>query len=192
MVAHSHGNIWSAADPARSLGIGESTIRRYLDILTDLFLVRQLHPFHANLAKRQVKAPKVFLRDPGLLHGLLGIRTAKDLLLHPKCGASWEGYLIEELQNSLKPDEMFFWATHNGAELDLLIKRHGKWYGFEIKRTDAPKLTPSMRSALADLPLHKLFVVYPGSQRFPLADRVIAIPAVDAAIGLPRDFGPGS
>lgn len=177
MLAHVHGGVWHAADPARSLGIGESTARRYLDLFTGALVVRQLQPWHENLGKRQVKAPKVYVRDSGILHTLLGIRTREDLEQSPRGGASWEGYLVEELLTTLQPDEAYFWATHGGAELDLLLFSGGKRYGVEIKRADAPKLTPSMRTAMADLSLAKLSVLYPGEQRYRLADRVTAMPA---------------
>jgi predicted AAA+ superfamily ATPase len=176
MVAHCHGGIWSSADPARSLGIGESTVRRYLDLFTKLLVVRQLHPWHENLAKRQVKSPKVYVRDTGLLHSLLGIRTDKELLAHPKSGASWEGYVLEETLKAVEPDAAYFWATHQGAELDLLLLRGGKRLGIEMKRMDAPTLTASMRIALTDLKLDQLTVVYPGAKSYELGPRVKVIP----------------
>lgn len=182
MVAHCHGSIWSAADPARSLGIGESTVRRYLDLFTGLLVVRQLQPWHENLAKRQVKAPKVYVRDSGLLHVLLGILTEKDLLAHPKSGASWEGYAVEEVLNTLEPDQAYFWATHQGAELDLLLFKDGRRLGVEIKRMDAPTLTPSMRIALTDLDLDKLIVLYPGAEAYDLEPRVRVMP-ISSLIG---------
>jgi hypothetical protein len=176
MVAHYHGNIWSAAEPARSLGISEPTVRRYLDALTGLFMVRQLQPWHENLGKRQVKSPKIYVRDSGLLHQLLGIRTDKELLSHPKCGASWEGYAVEEALKHFQPDEAYFWATHQGAELDLLLFKDGRRLGVEIKRMDAPTLTPSMRIALENLRLDRLVILYPGSTRYALAKRVEVLP----------------
>lgn len=176
MVAHCHGSIWSAADPARSLGIGESTVRRYLDLFTKLLVVRQLQPWHENLAKRQVKSPKVYVRDSGLLHVLLGIRTEKDLLAHPKSGASWEGYVLEEVLKAVEPDEAYFWATHQGAELDLLLLKGGKRFGVEMKRMDAPTITASMRIALTDLKLDQLVVVYPGTRSYELGVKVKVIP----------------
>lgn len=176
MVAHCHGNVWNSADPARSLGIGESTVRRYLDLLTSLLVVRQLQPWYENLNKRQVKAPKVYVRDSGLLHVLLGVRTGKELLTHPRMGASWEGYAVEAVLNQLEPDQAYFWATHQGAELDLLLFVNGRRLGVEIKRMDAPTLTPSMRSALADLQLEKLIVLYPGSQAYDLGPQVRVLP----------------
>lgn len=183
MVAHSHGGIWSAADPARSLGIGESTVRRYLDLLTNLLIVRQLQPWHENLTKRQVKAPKVYVRDSGLLHTLLGIRTEKDLLAHPKSGASWEGYAVESTLNAFEPEQAYFWATHQGAELDLLLFKRSRRIGIEVKRADAPTITPSIRIALADLRLDQLIVVYPGSRAYALDRRVHVVPLSHLAAG---------
>ncbi len=184
LLAHYHGQVWNAAEPARALGISESSVRRYLDLLEGVFMVRQLPPWHANLKKRQVKAPKTYIRDTGLLHQLLGLRSPKDLLLHPKCGASWEGYAIEETLKVFQPDEAYFWATHNGAELDLLLIKGGKRIGVECKRVDAPRMTPSMRIALQDLELDRLLVIYPGAQRFPLTDRTEAVPLTEVqAIG---------
>jgi predicted AAA+ superfamily ATPase len=176
MLAHYHGQIWNAAEPARSLGISESSVRRYLDLLTDLYLVRQLQPWHANLKKRQVKAPKIYFRDSGLLHFLLGIRTSRDLANNPKYGASWEGYVIEEAIRSVGPDEIYYWATHAGAELDLLMVKNGRFLGMECKRSDAPVLTASMRSALEDLRLEKLAVVYPGTRNYVISEKVRAVP----------------
>jgi hypothetical protein len=176
--------VWSAAEPARSLAVSQPTVRRYLDLLTALFMVRQLQPWHANVGKRQVKAPKVYLRDTGLLHELLGIRSHSALLSHPKCGASWEGFIIEETLRVVQPDEQYFWATHQGAELDLLMIKGGRRIGVEVKRADAPALTPSMRIALADLDLAKLVVIYPGTQRYALTDRVTVMPAREVVTGL--------
>jgi hypothetical protein len=176
MLAHYHGQVWKATDPARSLGVSEPTVRRYLDLLTSLFMVRQLRPWHENLGKRQVKSPKVFIRDSGILHSLLGIRSEKELLGHPKCGASWEGYAIEEVLAAVQPEEAYFWATHQGAELDLLLLKNGKRLGIEIKRTDAPSITPSMRIAIKDLRLDRVVILYPGTIRFPLSETVAVVP----------------
>ena len=177
MAAHYHGQIWNNAELARALGVSEPTIRRYLDLLTGVFMVRQVSPWHENLAKRQVKSPKVYLRDSGLLHQLLGIRTQTDLLRHPKVGASWEGYIVEQVIRSLVPDEVYFWATHAGAELDLLLFHRGRRYGIEIKRADAPRLTPSMQIAMADLHLDRLAVIYPGDRRYTLQAHIVVSPA---------------
>jgi hypothetical protein len=176
ILAHYHGQIWNAAEPARSLGISETSVRRYLDILTDVFMIRQMQPWHANLKKRQVKAPKIFFRDTGLLHHLLGIRTEKELLTHPKSGSSWEGLAIEEALRAFHPEEAFYWATHAGAEIDIVMQRNNTLYGVECKRVDAPRMTPSIRTALDELGLEKILIVYPGSRAYSLADRVKAIP----------------
>jgi hypothetical protein len=176
MLAHYHGQTWNAAEPARSLGISESTVRRYLDYLTQTFMIRQLQPWHENLAKRQVKAPKIYFRDTGLLHALLGIRNLPQLLAHPLSGASWEGFALEQVLRIAQPDQAYFWATHQGAELDLLLFKDDRRIGVEFKRSDAPRLTPSMRIALEDLRLDALYVVYPGPHRYALAPKVEAVP----------------
>jgi len=183
MIAHYHGQIWSAAEPARSLGVAETTARRYLDLLTGVYMVRQLQPWHENLGKRQVKSPKTYVRDSGLLHHLLGINAEDELLAHPKCGASWEGYAIEEAIEAIQPDDAYFWATHQGAELDLLLFKNGRRLGIEAKRADAPALTRSMRIALEDLKLEQLVVLYPGPQRYALSDRVTVVPLAMVAEG---------
>jgi uncharacterized protein len=172
MVAHYHGQIWNGAELARSMSLGESTIRRYLDLMTGVFMVRQLQPWHENLGKRQVKAPKVYVRDSGLLHTLLGIGDRRDLEGHPKVGASWEGYAVEEVIKAWAPDEVYYWATHNNAEIDMLLFKKGRRIGVECKRKDAPTMTPSMRIAMSDLKLDELHVVYPGERSYPLADGV--------------------
>lgn len=176
MLAHYHGQTWNAADPARSLGVSETTVRRYLDILTGVFMVRQLQPWHANLSKRQIKAPKIYFRDSGLLHQLLGIRSTKELLAHPKSGASWEGYALEAILQAIEPEEAYFWGTHAGAEIDVVMVKDGRKLGAEFKRQDAPRLTPSMRIALEDLKLEQIAVIYPGERRYPLHDQVNAVP----------------
>ncbi len=179
MVAHYHGQIWNAAELARALAVNESTVRRYLDLMSGVFMVRQLPPWFENLGKRQVKAPKVYVRDTGLLHALLGIANQRDLEHHPKVGASWEGYAVEEILKALQPDEAYFWATHQGAELDLLLFKRGRRIGIECKRADAPVLTPSMRIALADLRLDELRVVYPGTKHYSLAKKVEVWPLAE-------------
>ncbi|MFO0698471.1 MAG: ATP-binding protein [Nitrospira sp.] len=176
MVAHYHGQTWNAAELARALAISESTVRRYLDLMTGVLMIRQLPPWFENLGKRQVKAPKVYVRDSGLLHTLLGITDQRALEHHPKVGASWEGYAIEEVLKAYRPDEAYYWATHTGAELDLLLFHRGRRIGVECKRMDAPQLTPSMRIALTDLKLDHLTVVYPGEQPYSLAKNVEAVP----------------
>ena len=176
MVAHYHGQIWNAAELARALAVNESTVRRYLDLMTGVFMVRQLPPWFENLGKRQVKAPKIYVRDSGLLHSLLGVTSQHDLEHHPKVGASWEGYAVEEVLKALQPDEAYYWATHNGAEIDLILFKDGRRVGVECKRADAPELTPSMRIALADLKLDQLSVVYPGEKKYSLAKNVEVVP----------------
>jgi predicted AAA+ superfamily ATPase len=179
MVAHYHGQIWNAAELARALAVNESTVRRYLDLMTGLFMVRQLPPWFENLGKRQVKAPKVYIRDSGLLHALLGIANQRDLEAHPKVGASWEGYAVEEILKALHPDDAYYWATHQGAEIDLVLFKRGRRIGIECKRMDAPVLTPSMRIALQDLKLDELRVVYPGEKRYALARNVEVVPLTE-------------
>ena len=176
MVAHYHAQTWNGAELARALAVNESTVRRYLDLMDGVFMVRQLAPWFENLGKRQVKAPKVYVRDSGLLHALLGVQHRRDLEHHPKVGASWEGYAVEEVLKALRPDEVYYWATHQGAELDLLLFKDGRRIGVECKRADAPVLTPSMRIALADLDLDALHVVYPGEKRYALAEKVEVVP----------------
>jgi len=176
IVAHYHGQTWNAAEPARALDVSEPTARRYLDLLTDALMLRQLQPYHANLRKRQVKSPKIYVRDTGLLHQLLGIASLKELHTHPKIGASWEGFVIEQVLRSEPYDEAFFWATHQGAEIDLVLLRGGELRGVECKRTDTPRLTRSIKIALQDLGLQRVAVVHPGVKRFALAEQVEAVP----------------
>ena len=176
MVAHFHGQIWNAAELARSMGATEPTARRYLDTLTSMYLVRQLQPWFENLGKRQVKAPKVYVRDSGLLHTLLGLDSFHALEGHPKLGASWEGFALEQVMHTAGSHGTYFWATYSGAELDLLVHWHGKRWGFEFKYSDAPAMTKSMHIALEDLKLARIFVVYPGKVPYPLHERVEALP----------------
>ena len=183
MVAHYHGQVWKNADPARALAVSEPTVRNHLDLLTDALVLRQLQPWHANLRKRQVKSPKVYVRDTGLLHELLGIEHQSALLHHPKLGASWEGFAIEQVLATEPHTDAAFWGTHQGAEIDVLLVRGGKLYGVECKRIDAPRMTPSMRISLEDLGLERIAVLYPGSRRYALGDRVEAVPL--ATLGTP-------
>lgn len=175
MVAHYHGQTWNGAELARSLAVSEPTVRRYLDALTDALVVRQLQPWHANVGKRQIRSPKVYVRDPGLLHRLLGIDDRHQLLGHPKVGASWEGFVIEQLLARGAVDAAWFWGTHAGAEIDLLVQIGGELVGVEVKRTDSPRVTPSINNAIADLGLSKVIVAHAGTRRFSLADRVEAV-----------------
>lgn len=187
MLAHYHGQIWNSSEFARSFGLADTTVRRYLDILTSALVVRQLLPWHENISKRQVKSPKVYLADCGLLHALLNLRTRRDLEGHFKVGASWEGFALEQLVHRLgaRPDECYFWATQGGAELDLLVVRGRQRLGFEIKRSSAPSLTPSMRSALASLGLTRLDVIHAGAHAFPLAPKVRAVPLAHLLVDVP-------
>lgn len=172
MAAHFHGGIWNAADFARSLGASENTARRYLDLLSGAWAIRQLQPWFENIGKRQVRSPKVYVQDSGLLHALLDLETHEDLMGHPKAGASWEGFVIDQVLSLLRASDAYFWRTHQGAELDLLLSRRGKRYGFEMKLSDAPTPTKSMTIALQDLKLERLFVVYPGAESYPLGEHV--------------------
>ena len=164
MLAHQHAQLWNASEIGRSFGVADATVRGYLDKLTDALVVRQLKPWHENLGKRQVKAPKIYIRDIGLLHALLNLVTLSDLEGHPKVGASWEGFVIDQIVQRLsaRPDEVHFWRTHTGAELDLLVIRGAQRLDFEAKRTVAPTITPSMRFALAELQLKSLTVIHAG------------------------------
>ncbi len=177
MLAHYHGQVWNASEFARSFGVSDTTVRRYLDLLTSALVIRQLQPWHENISKRQVKSPKVYLTDSGLLHTLLNLRTFDDLQGHPKVGASWEGFVLEQLIRRLRvrPEQCFFWATHAGAELDLLVIHGNQRLGFEIKLTTAPRLTPSMRNALEDLKLTRLHVIHSGDHTFALHEKVRAV-----------------
>lgn len=176
MLAHFHAQTWNGAELARAIGVSEPTVRRYLDALTDALVVRQLQPWFANISKRQVRSPKVYVRDSGLLHRLLGIADAAALWSHPKVGASWEGFVLEQLL-AMDVRDPWFWSTHGGAELDLLIEVGGTRVGVEIKRTDQPRLTPSMRHAREDLGLDRLVVVHAGEARYDLGEGVEAIGA---------------
>lgn len=178
MIAHYHAQTWNSSELARAFGVAHTTVQRYLDVLTETFMVRQLPPWHENLSKRQVRAPKVYLRDTGLLHTLLGIHSRWDLDAHPKVGASWEGFALELVLDHIgaRSGDAYFWGTHAGAELDLLVIRGRTRLGFEFKRTTAPMVTPSMRTAVADLNLQRLFVIHGGTEAFPMSTRINAVP----------------
>lgn len=177
MLAHYHGQILNVAALATALDISQATVRKYVDLLEHLFLIRQLRPWRENLRKRQVKRPKIYFRDAGLYHQLIGVGTMDALQQHPRIGASWEGFILEKLISESAPDEASFWATHNGAELDVLLLKQGRRVGVEIKRVDAPRRTRSMTVAVNDLRLDALYVVYPGDTRYAVDDRIVAVPA---------------
>jgi predicted AAA+ superfamily ATPase len=176
MLSHYHAQIWNATQLAVSLGVAPNTVRYYLDVLTQTYMIRQLQPWHANLAKRQVKAPKIYFRDSGLFHRLQGIRSARELHTHPQLGASWEGFALEEVMRAARPDEVYFWSVHSGAELDLLMIKDGRRIGVEFKREDAPRATRSMRTAMVDLELERLLVIYPGSRVYQINECSHALP----------------
>ncbi len=177
MVAHYHGQIWNASEFARSFGVADTTIRRYLDVMISTYVMRQLLPFSENIGKRQIKSPKVYIADSGLLHALLNLHDMIDLEGHPKVGASWEGFAVDTVIRQLgaRAEECYFWGTHSGAELDLLFVRGRRRLGFEFKRTVAPKVTRSMREAIEDIGLERLDVIHAGDSTFPLADRIRAV-----------------
>jgi uncharacterized protein len=174
MLAHYHGQTFNASEIGRSLGLSDRSVRAYLDVLTGAFLMRQLQPWHENVGKRQVKAAKLYFRDTGLLHSLLEIPDKHALLGHPRLGASWEGFAIEQVLHTLAPAEAYFWSTHGGAELDLLFFMNGRRYGVEFKFSEAPSATKSMRVAIADLSLSHLWIVYPGREAYPI-DEMISV-----------------
>jgi predicted AAA+ superfamily ATPase len=189
MLAHYHGQLWNAAELARALGTGENAVRHYLDILTGAFMVRQLPPWFENVGKRLVKSPRIYLRDTGILHALLGIRNRLEAHSHPKLGASWEGFALEQVIRLADADrEAFFYRTQAGAELDLVIARGRKRFGFEFKYADSPRPTKSMHIALDDLRLDRLFVVYPGARAHALHRRIVTVPLQDLARTV-QEFG---
>jgi len=187
MLAHYHGQTWNGSELSRALGVSDKTVSRYLDILEGTYMAFRLAPWHTNMGKREVKAPKVYLTDTGILHTLLGVGAHDALLAHPKCGASWEGFMIREIirHTGARRNEAFFWGVHTGAELDLLIQRDGRRLGFEFKLTRSPKVTSSMRSASEVLGLEKLYVVCHGEgEPWPLAEGIIAVPAKSLATAI--------
>ena len=176
MLAHYHGQTWNGSELARAMGVSDKTVRSYLDILTGTYMIRQLQPWHENVSKRQVKAPKVYFRDSGLLHSLLSISDMHTLSGHPKVGASWEGFALEQFINIIRPSETFFWATHSGAEIDLFFHYKGRRYGVEFKFTETPKITKSIRVALHDLRLDHIWIIYPGQYTYRADDKITMCP----------------
>lgn len=176
MLAHYHGQTWNASELSRSMGLSDKTVRNYLDLLTGAFMMRQLQPWYENLGKRQVKAPKVYFRDTGLLHSLLDIQDRHTLLGHPKVGASWEGFAIEQALRILQPPQAYYWATYGGAELDLVFTHKSKRYGIEVKFSEAPAITASMKTAVETLGLKKLWVLYPGGNAYPVSSHITVLP----------------
>ena len=176
MLAHFHGQTWNASELGRSMGLTDKTVRSYLDILTATFMIRQLQPWHENLSKRQVKSPKIYFRDSGLLHSLLNIPNYHSLTGNPRIGASWEGFALEQVLQVIRPAEAYFWSTHSGAEVDLLFFQEGKRCGVEFKFNEAPKITKSMHIAVKDLSLDYLWVVYPGKEQYPVTDKIMVRP----------------
>jgi predicted AAA+ superfamily ATPase len=176
MLAHFHGQTWNASELGRSMGLTDKTIRSYLDILTATFMVRQLQPWHENIRKREVKAPKIYFRDSGLLHSLLNIPDYYNLTGNPRMGASWEGFALEQLLQVIQPTEAYFWSTYGGAEVDLFFFQDGKRYGVEFKFNEAPKVTKSMHIAIQDLSLDYLWVVYPRENEYPVTDKITVRP----------------
>ena len=179
MVAHYHGQIWSGAELARSMGVTEHTVRRYVDILAGAYVLRQLPPWFENVGKRQYKSPKVYVRDSGLLHALLSIASDDELVSHPKLGASWEGFALEQVLASWDDRDAYYWRTHAGAELDLLVIRGGRRYGCEFKYSDAPRMTKSLQVALDDLKLDRAWIVYPGRARYAVHEKVEVLPLAE-------------
>jgi len=177
MLAHYHGQVLNYSELGRSFGIADTTVRRYLDILSATFMIRLLAPWHENVGKRQVKAPKLFLRDAGLFHALMAIADIKALRAHPKLGASWEGFALEEIirHHRATPEETYFWAAHGGGEVDLLLMTEQGRLGFEVKYTDQPKVSRSMHTAIEVLGLDALSIVYPGDRSFPLTEKIRAV-----------------
>jgi len=187
MLAHYHGQLWNASELGRSLDLSDKTVRTYLDILAGTFMIRQLQPWYENLSKRQVKAPKIYLRDSGLLHALLNLPDFQTLHGYSRVGASWEGFAIEQVLQSVKPPPAFFWATHSGAEVDLFFLSHGRRYGIECKFSEAPKIRKSMNQALESLSLAHLWVVYPGEHSYLLSKRISVWPLKDI-FSLPKQL----
>jgi len=191
MLAQYHGQTWNAQELSRSMGLSDKTVRSYLDILAGTFMVRQLQPWYENIGKRQVKAPKIYLRDSGILHGLLNLPDFNNLTAYPRVGASWEGFVLEQVLSTIKTPEAYFWSTYTGAEIDLLFMHQGRRYAIEAKYNEAPKITKSMHIALNDLNLKHLWIVYPGEQSYPV-DKKITVWPLRKVAELPAQLSKGS
>ncbi len=187
MLAHYHGQIWNASELSRSMGLSDKTIRSYLDILTGTFMVRQLQPWYENISKRQVKAPKIYLRDSGMLHALLNLPDLHGLAGHPRVGASWEGFVLEQTLQIIKPTQAFFWTAHSGAAVDLVLVHQGRKFGIEFKFSEAPKVTKSTHIAFETLKLRHLWLIYPGQHAYPIHEKISALPLKDIA-SLPKQM----
>jgi len=181
MCAHYHGQTWNGSELARSLDTTDHKAKHYLNVLTGTYMIRQLMPWFENLKKRQVKSPKIYIRDSGLLHALLRIESFNDLLAHPKLGASWEGFALEQCLSLFGDRQAYFWSTHSGAELDLLLFHNGKRLGFEFKYTEKPRTSKSMHAAMEDLRLDHLYVIHPAKNSFPLKENITALSLTEVA-----------
>ncbi|MCU0601007.1 MAG: ATP-binding protein, partial [Desulfobacterales bacterium] len=179
MLAHFHGQVWNASKLARSMGLSDKTVRSYLDILTGTFMIRQLQPWFENTSKRQIKSPKIYFKDSGILHGLLDLSDSHSLFGHPQVGASWEGFAIEQVLNIIRPSQAYFWATHSGAELDCFFMHQGKRYGIEVKFSESPAITKSIKAAMATLGLDHLWIIYPGEHSYPI-EKNISVHSISA------------
>jgi len=176
MLAHYHGQIWNASRIGSALGVNDKTVRSYLDLLTETYMIRQLQPWHENIRKRQVKSAKIYFRDTGLLHSLLDLQDLHAVTGHPQVGASWEGFALEQILRTIRPSQAYYWATYGGAELDMFFVLNGRRYGFEFKFSEAPNKTKSMSIAIESLKLHKLLIVYPGENTWPVDDKITVCP----------------
>ena len=183
MLAHYHGQTWNGSELGRSMGLSDKTVRSYLDILSATFMVRQLQPWYENIHKRQVKSPRIYFRDSGILHSLLGISDYHQLTGNPKLGASWEGFALEQTLQIVRPVDAYFWSTYSGAEVDLFFIKNGKRHGVEFKYSEAPKATKSMYVAIEDLSLDHLWVVYPGKNIYPLTEKIKVLPLQELSGG---------
>ena len=192
MLAHYHGQTWNASRLASALGINDKTVRNYLDILTETYMIRQLQPWHENIRKRQVKSPRIYFTDSGLLHSLLDLQQLHTVTGHPQVGASWEGFAAEQVLRAVRPSQAYYWATYSGAELDMFFILNGRRYGLEFKFNEAPQITRSMTTAIESLKLDKLLIIHPGPNTYPVTDTITACPIPNAKKLLNPQPDPGS